>query len=237
MLPLCLSSAFSTVTVIGGTHVPWSPAFHYLEQVFLPFLSGTGVSVDVTLDTWGWYPLGGGKVRAEIRVLKHIKPVKIMERGGLKRVIGISATSNLPKEIGIRQYNRTLSNLSQRGIAADVRLPYAPSSGKGTLVFLCAGFQNLNAGFFSLGAPGKRAETVADEACSYLFDYLDSDGALDPHLADQVIPYLALAGSSEFSTTNVTGHLITNIQIVKEFLKINIAIEGKEGEPGIIRIG
>src|SRR5512134_649885 len=51
--PLCFANGPSTVTVIGGTHVPWSPTAHYLEQVFLPTLARFGVNADVLLEKWG----------------------------------------------------------------------------------------------------------------------------------------------------------------------------------------
>ena len=36
LLPLCFAERQSSSTVIGGTHVPWSPSYHYLKHVFYP---------------------------------------------------------------------------------------------------------------------------------------------------------------------------------------------------------
>jgi RNA 3'-terminal phosphate cyclase (ATP) len=127
--------------------------------------------------------------------------------------------------------------LSRRGIEVDINIVGAPSPGKGTLLFLLAEFENISAGFDALGAISKRAEEVADEACRALFEYKDTNGALDPHLADQIIPYAAFGrGTSEFTTSRVTQHLLTNIWVVKQFLDIDIEVEGKEGEAGKIRV-
>ena len=41
-LPLCLSKGISRVTLIGGTHVQWSPSFHYFSEVLLPTLERIG---------------------------------------------------------------------------------------------------------------------------------------------------------------------------------------------------
>jgi RNA 3'-terminal phosphate cyclase (ATP) len=237
LLPLCFAEYPSTVTVIGGTHVPWSPSFHYLKNVFLPMLSLIGVSTELDIVKWGWYPIGGGKVIARIIPGKEFKPVAILDRGEPVRVTGTSAFSNLPRDIGVRQRDRALKMLSQRGIDADIDIVSAPSPSKGTLVFICAEFENISAGFDALGAIDKRAEEVADEACYSLFEYKDKNGALDPHLADQIIPYAAFArGTSEFTTSRITQHLLTNIWVVKQFLDIDIRMEGKEGEAGIIRL-
>jgi RNA 3'-terminal phosphate cyclase (ATP) len=236
LLPLCFAEHPSTVTVIGGTHVPWSPSFHYLQEVFLPMLSRIGVSADLGIEQWGWYPIGGGKVNARISAKTDFKPVAISDRGKLVRVTGISAISNLSRDIGVRQRDRAIKALSQHNIGADMEIIIAPSPGKGTFVFILAEFENITAGFDALGAIGKRAEEVADEACRALFEYMDTNGALDPHLTDQIIPYAALGvGPSEFTTSCITKHLLTNIWVVKQFMDVDITVEGKEGEPGKIR--
>jgi RNA 3'-terminal phosphate cyclase (ATP) len=235
--PLCFANAASTVAVTGGTHVPWSPTAHYLKHVFLPTLTRIGAGADVLLETWGWYPAGGGKVTARIMPRKEALPLDLTGRGRLVRVSGNSVVSNLPRDIAVRQRDRALKLLSERGIDADIELLSAPSPGKGTLVFLLAEFENVRAGFSALGAIGKRAEEVAEEACKDLFDYLDTGAALDPHLADQVVHYLALArGASEFTTSRITRHLLTNIRVVQQFIACDIQVTGQEGEAGIVRI-
>jgi RNA 3'-terminal phosphate cyclase (ATP) len=233
LLPLCFAEHPSTVTVIGGTHVPWSPTFHYLEKVFLPMLSHIGVLAELGIERWGWYPQGGGRIACRMSAKSAFKPVVIPARGKQVRITGISAAANLPNSIAMRQRDRALRALSERGIEATVEIVDAPSPGKGTLFFILAEFENITAGFDALGAIGKRAEEVADEACRGLFQYMDSDGALDPHLADQIIPYAVFCnGTSEFTTSRVTGHLLTNIWVVKQFMDVDITVEGKEGEQG-----
>ena len=237
MLPLCFAERPSTVTISGGTHVPWSPAYHYLRHVFSTALSRGGASMDISIEKWGWYPIGGGRVFARIDPIRAFSLNAIIERGKLKRVSGISAVSNLPQDIAIRQRSRALNSLRQRNVDAAIEVVSAPSPGKGTFVFLLAEFDNIAAGFDALGAPGKRAEAVADEACCALFEYLDTTGALDPHLADQIIPYCVLSESaSEFTTSRVTRHLLTNIWVVQQFTSAVISVEGKVGEPGRIRV-
>lgn len=237
VLPLCFAERPSTVTISGGTHTPWSPSFHYLRQVFLAALSRAGASVDLSLEKWGWYPIGGGRVSARIDPIRDLSLNSIIGRGKLKGVSGISAVSNLPHDIAVRQRSRALNALWKRGMDAAIEIVSAPSPGKGTFVFLLAEFDNITAGFDALGAPGKRAEDVADEACCALFEYLDTAGALDPHLADQIVPYCALSKSaSEFTTSRVTRHLLTNIWVVQRFTAAGISVEGKEGEQGRISV-
>ncbi len=235
ILPLSRAEQGSAVEVIGGTHVPWSPSFHYLDSVFSPLLRRLGLRVEFAITSWGWYPDGGGRVTARIDPAPELKPLHMVDRGKLLRVSGLSAVSNLPEHIALRQRERALSHLARHGIDGSIEILSAPSPGKGSFLFLYAEFENLSAGFSGLGAVGKRAEQVADEACGELMSHLHAEGALDPHLADQIIPYLAFSPeASEFTTSRISRHLLTNIWVVKQFLDVDIRIEGDEGESGRI---
>ena len=92
--------------------------------------------------------------------------------------------------------------------------------------------------FFGLGARGKRAERVADEAVDQVLAYLKAaPAAADAHSADQLVLPLALAqGPSEYHVAEVTRHLTTNIDIIRRFIERDISCEGKEGSPGVVRI-
>jgi RNA 3'-terminal phosphate cyclase (ATP) len=199
-----------------------------------------GVEAKVRIRKWGWYPIGGGEVRATV-VGKgrdaRFAGLDLRRRGELLRVRGVSASSNLPKHIRIRQERSALQALRSNGVNARVDVIDAPSKGQGTVVFLWSTFENALAGFTSLGERGKPAERVADEAAQDLLDHLGSDAALDPYLADQLVLPMALAGgSSVLSTQRVTQHLLTNAWVVNQFLPGCVSVDGREGEPGECRI-
>jgi RNA 3'-terminal phosphate cyclase (ATP) len=92
--------------------------------------------------------------------------------------------------------------------------------------------------FFGLGARGKPAERVADEAVDQVLAYLDAaPGAVDGHSADQLVLPLALAeGPSTVHVAEVTQHLLTNVAVIRSFLERAIVCEGKEGEPGVVHL-
>ncbi|UCH00325.1 MAG: RNA 3'-phosphate cyclase, partial [Deltaproteobacteria bacterium] len=93
-------------------------------------------------------------------------------------------------------------------------------------------------GFTSLGKKGKRAEEVADDACSQFIKFLDSKGVIDIHLADQLVPYMALAqGRSTVITEGITEHLLTNIWVVERFLPLKFDVEEETGKIGVDGIG
>src|SRR5262245_55660007 len=60
-LPLALrGDAPSEVTITGGTHVPKSPAFHFLEMTWRGYLELLGLRVKLRMPRPGFYPRGGG---------------------------------------------------------------------------------------------------------------------------------------------------------------------------------
>jgi RNA 3'-terminal phosphate cyclase (ATP) len=224
-LPLCFSKQISSVTLIGGTHVQWSPSFHYLSEVLLPTLERIGVSAEAAIEKWGFYPKGGGRIQLKINPVQELKPISLVDRGSLKKIRGISAISKLPGHVAERQKEQALKRI-QTELQTDGEitiLDNAPSDGTGSFVFLLAEYERGLAGFSSLGVRGKPAEKVADEAVDSLKDYVESDGCVDPHLADQLVPFMALTkGNSSFSTTRMTEHLLTNIWLVERFLEVNV---------------
>ncbi len=238
LLPsLCVTEKPSRLILKGGTHVPWSPPYHYFSDVLVPTLSRMGVTVECHLERWGWYPGGGGDVRVNVKPGPRITPVSLVDRGPLKAIHGISAVSNLPGHIAARQRDearREIRNILGREAEIE-SFTDAPSSGRGSFLFLLAEFEGCIAGFSSLGERGKPAEDVAREAVSALVEHVHADGSLDPHLADQILIFMALAaGNSTLTTTRITDHLLTNLWVIERFLGKRTAVVGQRGSPGRI---
>jgi RNA 3'-terminal phosphate cyclase (ATP) len=237
LLPLLLADKSTQIEIKGGTHVSWSPAFTYVQQVFFPAIRKMGCEVKGEINKWGWYPRGGGEVTFAINPAEKLLPLNLLERGKLLKLSGISAVSNLPISIAKRQRDQAYKILREKRFSPDIELVEAPSMGKGTFFFILAEFENSLAGFSSLGEIKKRAERVAEEACQEFLEFMETDAALEKYLADQLIPYLSLTGEkSTFTVSSVTQHLLTNIWVVKNFLPVRIEVEGKEGEKGKIFI-
>jgi RNA 3'-terminal phosphate cyclase (ATP) len=224
--PLLQAGAPATVLLKGGTHVPWSPPAHYLSHVFLPALAALGAEVDLTLERWGWYPRGGGEVRLTTRPARLLTGVQWRTPPAGSAFRGLSAAARLPEQVARRQRARLAARL---GEAVPVEIIAAGGQDPGSLVFLWG----PQAGFSALGARGKPAERVADEAAEAYLAFRKSGAALDRHLADQILIYLALArGPSSFTTEAVTSHLITNIWVIEHFLGPIFEVRGDLGEPG-----
>jgi len=236
-LPLSLAEQSSHITVLGGTHVPWSPPFDYLKEIFLPTVKNIGCQIDLRINKWGWYPKGGGEVHCMIHPGEKLTSVNLIERGKLLSLTGISVVSNLPTSIAERQKNQALKILKEKNFSPEIKILEAPSIGQSTFFFLKAEFENSVAGFGALGEIGKRAERVAEEACQEFLEFMQTKAGIDPHLADQLIPYLAWAdGQSSFTVSRISKHLLTNIWVVQQFLPTKITVEGGEGDEGKVVI-
>jgi RNA 3'-terminal phosphate cyclase (ATP) len=233
LLPLLFARGESRLTLIGGTHVPWSPPVHYLTDVFLPALAEIGVRARLALERWGWHPAGGGRVAATIAPAPGLAPLRAEARPGEPAITGLSAVSRLPRSIALRQRQRALERLAAAGLGAEIAVEEDRTAlGPGTLLFLAV---PRRAGFSALGRRGVRAEAVADEAVDALLDYWRSGAAVDAHLADQLLPFLALAeGPSTFTCPTLSRHLSTVAWVVEQFLPARIELE--EGTPARVRV-
>ena len=237
LLPLSRANKASSVTITGGTHVSWSPGFHYLDWHWLQYLRQIGIEAQLTMELAGFYPQGGGRIRAKIHPAQLIEPLTLVERGKLRQIRGISATANLPRDIAKRQRQRVVSRLGSKCPLNDIRNVQFPARFKGTVMLLLAEFEHSQCCYFALGAPGKRAEVVADEVVDQIEEFMDSDGAIDQYLAAQLLLPLAFAnGPSMLRTSKLTQHLLTNAEVIQAFLPTEIKIDGQLGEPGLVEI-
>jgi RNA 3'-terminal phosphate cyclase (ATP) len=226
--PLLKASQPSVLTLKGGTHVAWSPPAHYLLQVFLPALAALGAQVQMELRRWGWYPRGGGEVRLEVTPAATLSGVAWRTPPPFAAFRAISAASKLPPHVAQRQATRL-----QERLGASLPVEIIPAGGQdpGSMVLLWG----PHAGFDALGARGKPAEQVADEAAAAYLAFVGRQAGVDPHLADMLALYLAQArGPSAIATPEITQHLLTNLWVIEQFLGPHFQVEGGLGARGVV---
>lgn len=138
------------------------------------------------------------------------------------------------------QVLRSALTLSHSGDRFDVRMfPPPPCATQisarwpGTVLLVLARFESTQVCYAALGARGKPAERVADEAVLALRHFLRTDAAVDAYVADQLrLPLAFVPGRSAFHTAEITRHLVTNAQVIYAFVPAVIDIQGKIGQPG-----
>lgn len=241
---LMLADGVSTLTVRGGTHMAWSPPFHYLHDVWLPMLARAGVNAEAVLNRYGWFPAGQGEIRVTITGMgggvggnperKPLSPLKLVERGALRRIGGTAVAANLPAHIPQRMADRARTVLGELGTAPEVMIEITPervrSACPGAGIFLIAEYEGALAGFGALGARRKSSERVAEEAAAELLEYHRSGAAVDRHLADQLLLPLSFAsGPSTLAVERCTLHLQTNAWLIGQFGVADIEITPDTG--------
>ncbi|MBI2575114.1 RNA 3'-terminal phosphate cyclase [Candidatus Woesearchaeota archaeon] len=256
LLPMIFGSGKTRLKITGGTDVSWSQPYDYFKEVLLPQLAKYCEKLDAKLERRGYYPKGGGMIELLVvpkyklsdyssfqefwSFLKENAPkISLVERGKLALVRGVShASTDLQKaEVAERQAAAAQRALSKLGCPARINVSYSDSASTGSGICLWAVFENRHGevdtanpvilGSDSLGAKGKKAEDVGREAAEGLIREVESNAPVDHYLADQLIPFMALAGGS-IRASMLTSHCITNIHVVEEFLGKVFVVDGKE---------
>jgi RNA 3'-terminal phosphate cyclase (ATP) len=215
-----------TLTVVGGTDVRWSPTIDYFKSVFLPALREFGAQAEVEVMRRGYYPRGGGSVVLNVNS-GSLKPVHLKPKeDGI--VVGISHCSNLPEHVAKRQAESATRALKDAGHKCEVAVEVLKETSTGSGITLWRG----HIGSSALGERGMRAEDVGKAAAREIIAELSSPAAVDMHLADQLIPYLALAGGS-YTVRQTSKHASTNIWTARQFLNTKLEIKD---EGGVLRL-
>lgn len=230
------------VEIIGGTDNPQAPPIDYIDNVLRPILAKMGYNFEVNVLRRGFYPKGGGVVRALTTPVTRLKPIRLERHDHVKVIRGLSYSSRLPDHIARRMASSASKVLKEAGFEADIKLEIlqpghhkcALSPGCGIVLWAeMAGGSIL--GSDNLGELGKPAERVGEEAARRLLDEIHGGATVDRHAADQLIVYMALAeGESVIKTSEMTLHTLTCIEISKKLLP-EVAFSIEEGKPTVIR--
>ena len=233
--PLSFTDGSSNITIIGGTHVPWSPDYHYLEH-WLWYMKRIGFKYALQLHHAGYAPIGGGKISAKIEPVSTLKPIQIHERGPIEKILVRTISTNLPLQISEKITGFVRTALMNAG---RIRIEHLDihGEGQGIMLQILLQFENSQACFTSLGARKKPGKKVAEEAINQVLSFLSTEGVVDHHLADQLLLPLSLAGgTSSYTTNKITEHLRTNANVISRFLLNEIVIIGNLGEPGRVEL-
>ena len=111
------------------------------------------------------------------------------------------------------------------------------SIGPGNAVSVFVTCENVTDVFTAFGAKRVPAETVALEAAKQARRYINSGAGVGEHLADQLLLPLAVGAGGAFTTTPLSTHAQTNIEVIGRFVDTPIAVEEiSQGRVGV-RVG
>lgn len=228
----------------GGTDVKWSPPIDYMKNVFAPILEKLGPTIEIEQVKRGHYPRGGGEVKCRVQPVEKLSSVRMVDFGKIREIKGVSHCVRLPSHVAERQA-KTASRILENALGKKpgIDLEYyrkendshlGPGSG---IVLWAESSTGFRVGSDYLGERKIRAEDVGSKCAEQLISEISSGHAVDSHLSDMLIPYLAMAeGDSTIGVTKITSHLETNLSTIKYILGTKMELMGKEGNPGTIEV-
>ncbi len=231
VLPLCAYSKgdISLHVVNGGTDVRYAPTINYMKYVLLPMLERMGLKASLTVKKYGYYPKGMGEVLLNVSSVSKLTTIHLEEFGGVEEIEGVSVCTFLEdRRVAERQAEAAKSVLRDRGYATKIRVVNDRSNPlqKGSsLVLWTKTSKGALFGGDAIGELRKSSEVVGRDAAENLFKEIEAGATVDVHLADMLVPYLALAnGTSAYLTREMTDHLDTNIWLVEKILGVKFQV-------------
>ncbi|MBC7130970.1 RNA 3'-terminal phosphate cyclase [Candidatus Bathyarchaeota archaeon] len=231
VLPICLFAEKPVRLHIskGGTDVSHSPTINYLRHVLLIALHRMGVNADITVHKYGYYPKGLGEVTLTVEPRRKLNPINMEEFGKLVTIKGISVCTFLSdRKVADRQAAAAQKYLNEKGYFAEIQVindRSNPLQKGSSLVLWAETSQGAILGADAIGEPRKTSETVGLEAAEKLYREIESRATVDEHLADMLIPYVALArGNSIYLARTLTDHLETNIWLSEKILGVKFKV-------------
>lgn len=229
VLPALLTAGGPTrVTLEGGTHNPFAPPFDFLDRAFLPIVNRMGPRVSAALERPGFYPAGGGRFSVDIEPVGKLTGIDLNDRGEIVRQQVRAIVAHLPRHIAEREIKVVRQRTCWPQDCFRVE-EVGDAHGPGNVVMIEVESEHVTEVFTSFGQRGKPAETVAEEATAKCQQYLDAGVPVGLHLADQILLPLALAGRGSFRTLPLSSHSNTHLELIRQFLRVTVAVE-KLGE-------
>ncbi len=218
---LLVADGPSELVLEGGTHNPKAPPFDFLDKTFLPLLRQMGANVVATLDRPGFYPASGGRIKITVEPAKVLRPIELLSLTNA----GLSARAvcaQLPGHIGRRELTVVQDKLQ----ISDEKVEQVQFDkyGPGNVLTIFVHSDQLTETFTGFGQRNVSAEKVAAGTVKEVRNYIQAASPVGPHLADQLLIPITLAGSGCIRTSRPTSHTLTNIEVIRQFLDIDFKV-------------
>lgn len=224
------------VDATGGTDANWSPPLDWYRGVKLPLLGQCGVCAVVDVDRRGFYPAGGGRATLSVGA-PDPDPVRLQARGDREcaRVFATATRDLADAAVGERLADAAREGLEDQGWVVRERVVSSVDArSTGALVVIRLDYDDALAGMAAMGEPGKPAEVVAAEAVERAGTFHEGDAAVDAHLADQLLVFLAFVGG-RVRIPRVTDHVRSNPDLLRAF-GFDVRVE-EDPEGGVVLAG
>jgi RNA 3'-terminal phosphate cyclase (ATP) len=235
MIPAAFADGPVKIRITGGTDIRWAPSVDYVENVKIPILRLMGYNAHIKIIRRGHYPCGGGILEIEVEPITKLKPINVSKLQ-FDHICGVSHSVKLPIDIAERQAQSAKNILHIAGYNSEIKIKSSQNAiGPGSSIFLWTNGITPVSGS-TVGEPGKKAEKAGFEAAKQILYHISRRSAVDKYMGDQLIPYMALAGSSCIKTAELTKHALTNIHITEKFVDKKFHVDGIIGETAVIKV-
>jgi RNA 3'-terminal phosphate cyclase (ATP) len=229
--PSLFAEGSSKHVITGGLFQDFAPSAFHFQEVLVPILKRMGARLDLTIQRPGYVPEGSGVVEIMIQPLQEsLKGIDMQTQGRVVRINGVSLSSLLgERRVAERMASECVKALKRGGYQSELRVlndtrenpAYRlPSVQAGAALAVWAETdRHCLIGSDMTGARGRPAEFIGKAAAKSLMEDLATGATVDRHLADQLIPFAALAeGWSTFVVPRMTDHVDTRLWLVREIL-------------------
>jgi RNA 3'-phosphate cyclase len=236
---LIFSDKEVTLEVIGGTNGLGAPPISFFKHVTNPLLSKLGANVSIEIVKYGYYPKGGGLVKVKFKPVKKLKSIHLVDPGKLLSVKGVAVAGSLPSHVAEREAKAAEKILRGYGVEnVEIETVVTKTLSQGTSLTLWAEYENTVLGSDELGERGVPAEKIGEAAAKGLVKSIESKAALDKYMADQLIPFIALAeGKSTVTVEEITQHCLTNISVTEKILGVRFDVDAENRRIEVNGIG
>jgi RNA 3'-terminal phosphate cyclase (ATP) len=175
-----------------------------------------------------------GEVTLYVEPCDSLQPISLENFGRVKAIKGVSVCTFLAeRRVAERQAKTANEYLKEKGCMPDIQIINDKSNSlqKGSsLVLWTETDTGAILGADAIGELRKTSETVGMEAAEKLYAEISAMPTVDVHLADMLIPYMALAKEkSAYLTRTISEHLETNIWLAEKILNAKFAVKKMNG--------
>ncbi len=226
----CFADKPSTFNISGGLFQDFAPSAYHMQHVLLPTLRKMGINASLAVERPGYVPQGKGVIEVRVEPAKaRLSPLLLPEQGKVKGIEGMALSSHLREQkVSRRMADECRKRLGDKGYDANIELSYdTQASQKGAVLSVWAETDTgCIIGSDRAGRPGRASEEIGRYVARNLAQDLKTGASVDRYLADQLIPYCALAdGVSQYMIPGTTEHVETNLWLVGEILGATTALE------------
>ena len=221
----------SRYTITGGLFQDFAPSIYHVKYVFLRILEAMGINVDIKIIQPGYVPMGNGQIEVKVFPAREtVKPLILIDRGKTTGIKGIALSSLLKeRKVSDRMARECQRSLKSRGYVSDIEILYDNKNNPvyprtsiqagASLAIWAETDTGCIIGSDMAGARGRPAEFIGKKVANRLIEVLETEATVDEHVADQLIPFCALAdGWSSYIIPKMTDHIEARLWLAEKML-------------------